>query len=134
LTVRDRGNEIASTVRFAPQPLTEEASMDRRRWIVMAALAMLGGITGEAAAAGEESARPKGEARAHADGKTGKVNINDASKAELMKLDGVGPGAADRIIAYRVAHGPFKRVQDLEKVDKLGKAVLDKNPGRLAVK
>lgn len=108
--------------------------MNRRRWIVTAALAMLCGIIGEAAAAGDESARAKGEARAHADGKSGKVNINDASKAELMKLEGVGPSAADRIIAYRVAHGPFKRVQDLEKVDKLGKVVLEKNPGRIAVR
>jgi competence protein ComEA len=108
--------------------------MDRRQWMVTAALAMLCGFVGEAAGAGDGSARGKGEVRGPADGKPVKVNINDASKAELMKLEGVGSGAADRIIAYRVAHGPFKRVQDLEKVDKFGKAVLEKNPGRIAVK
>lgn len=108
--------------------------MDRRQWMVTAALAMLCGFVGEAAAAGDGSARARGEGRAQADDKPAKVNINDASKAELMKLEGVGPSAADRIIAYRVAHGPFKRVQDLEKVDKLGKVVLEKNPGRIAVK
>lgn len=79
-----------------------------------------------------EKASPPHDAKAQAP--KGKVNLNEASKAELMKLEGVGAGAADRIIAYREAHGPFKRVQDLEKVDKVGKMVLEKNHGRLAVK
>jgi competence protein ComEA len=64
----------------------------------------------------------------------GKVNINAASRAQLMKLSGVGPGTADRIISYREAHGPFRRAQDLEKVEGVGKGVLEKNEGRIAVK
>jgi competence protein ComEA len=64
----------------------------------------------------------------------GKVNINEASRAQLMKLSGVGPGTADRIISYRQAHGPFRRAQDLEKVEGVGKGVLEKNEGRIAVK
>jgi len=64
----------------------------------------------------------------------GKVNINAASRAQLMKLSGVGPGTADRIISYRQAHGPFRRAQDLEKVEGVGKGVLEKNEGRIAVK
>jgi len=64
----------------------------------------------------------------------GKVNINEASRAQLMKLSGVGPGTADRIISYRQAHGPFRRTQDLEKVEGVGKGVLEKNEGRIAVK
>jgi competence ComEA-like helix-hairpin-helix protein len=40
-------------------------------------------------------------------------HFNDASKAELMKLDGVSAGVAQKIIAYREAHGPFKRAHDL---------------------
>ena len=63
-----------------------------------------------------------------------KVNINEASKAELMKLAGVGPGGAQKIIDYREAHGPFKKAQDLEKVDGVGKGVIEKNAGRIAVK
>jgi competence protein ComEA len=51
-----------------------------------------------------------------------------------MKLEGVGAGMAKKIIAWREAHGPFKRAQDLEKVPGVGKAVLDKNHGRIAVK
>ena len=64
----------------------------------------------------------------------GKVNINEASRAQLMKLSGVGPGTADRIISYRQAHGPFRRAQDLAKVEGVGKGVLEKNEGRIAVK
>ena len=57
-----------------------------------------------------------------------------AHARELMKLEGVGAGMAKKIIAWREAHGPFKRAQDLEKVPGVGKAVLDKNHGRIAVK
>jgi competence protein ComEA len=64
----------------------------------------------------------------------GKININEAGRAELMKLSGVGPGTADRIISYRQAHGPFRRVQDLGKVEGVGKDVIERNEGRIAVK
>jgi len=63
-----------------------------------------------------------------------KVNINVATQAELMKLEGVGAGAAKKIIAWREAHGPFKRLHDLEKVPGVGREVLGKNHGRIAVK
>lgn len=68
------------------------------------------------------------------DDKQSKVNINEASRTQLMKLSGVGPGTADRIISYRQAHGPFRKAQDLEKVEGVGKGVLEKNEGRIAVK
>lgn len=115
-------------------------AMTRRQWMRGAAVAAVCLVPGAAGAAPPDKpaqqdradgARAKGEGKG---AKVQKVNLNGASKAELMKLEGVGAGAAERIIAYRDAHGPFKRVQDLEKVDKVGKMVLDKNAGRLAVK
>jgi competence protein ComEA len=51
-----------------------------------------------------------------------------------MKLEGVGAAAARKIIAWREAHGPFKRLQDLEKVPGVGREVLEKNHRRIAVK
>ena len=75
----------------------------------------------------------KGEAK-EASSAEHKVNINEASQAELMKLEGVGAGAAKKIIAWREAHGPFKRLHDLEKVPGVGRDVLEKNHGRIAVK
>lgn len=63
-----------------------------------------------------------------------KVNINAATKAQLMTLEGVGPTSAKRIIEHREAHGPFKKPDDLAKVDGVGKAVVEKNAGRITVR
>ena len=63
-----------------------------------------------------------------------KVNINTASAKELQKLEGIGHAVAERIVHYREAHGPFKRLHDLEKVPGVGREVLEKNQGRIAVK
>ena len=111
-------------------------AMTRRQWMRGAAAVVACAIPGAVAAAPSDAPREKSGAMrdSKSQGKAQKVNLNEASKAELMKLEGVGAGAADRIIAYREAHGPFKRVQDLEKVEKVGKMVLEKNAGRLAVK
>jgi len=94
------------------------------RWMGVLAVAMWclgGGVT----AAEDKPAKVKVES---------KVNINEASKTELMKLAGVGAGSAQKIIEYRAAHGPFKKAQDLEKVDGIGKGVIEKNAGRITVK
>jgi competence protein ComEA len=44
------------------------------------------------------------------------VNINTATKKELMKLPGIGEVIAERIILYREDEGPFKTSDDLQKV------------------
>jgi competence protein ComEA len=113
--------------------------MQAMRWIGIAALGA-GCLCGGAAMAAEDKptkANQRAEAKGEApDAKVDvKVNINAASKTDLMKLDGIGAGAAQKIIAYRQANGPFKRPQDLAKVDGLAaKGVLEKNAGRITVK
>lgn len=113
--------------------------MDVMRWIgigVLGAACLCGGT----AVAGEEKpartpARTEAKADAKSDAADAKININAASKAELMKLEGVSAGAAQKIIAYRQANGPFKKVKDLAKVEGFAaKDVLEKNTGRIAVK
>lgn len=52
--------------------------------------------------------------------KSGKVNINIATVQELERLNGIGPAIAQRIIDYRQAHGPFKSIEDLKKVNGIG--------------
>lgn len=98
--------------------------MKTTRWLGALVLATCC-LSGGAVVADDKPAKAKTE---------GKVNINEASKAELMKLAGVGPGGAQKIIEYRDAHGPFKKTQDLEKVDGIGKGVVEKNAGRIVVK
>jgi competence protein ComEA len=51
---------------------------------------------------------------------TGVVNLNSGSKEELDRLPGVGPQAAERIIAHRQQH-PFKRPEELVRVKGFGK-------------
>lgn len=49
-----------------------------------------------------------------------RMDINTASKTELMELPGIGEKIADRIIAYRTAHGPFQSIEDLMNVEGIG--------------
>lgn len=48
------------------------------------------------------------------------LNINTASAVELETLPHIGPAMAQRIIAYREAHGPFERIEDLQEVEGIG--------------
>ena len=52
------------------------------------------------------------------------INLNTAASSELQRLPRIGPKMAVRIIAYREAHGPFRRVQDLVRVRGIGKKTL----------
>jgi len=54
----------------------------------------------------------------------GKVNVNTADVAELTKLPGIGDVLAARIVAYRVAHGPFRTLDDLVAVKGIGPSTL----------
>jgi competence ComEA-like helix-hairpin-helix protein len=42
-----------------------------------------------------------------------RINLNTASVAELMRLPFVGQAVAQRIVAYRHKHGPFKHPQEV---------------------
>ena len=63
---------------------------------------------------------------------TGVINLNTASAAQLDQLPGVGPKAAERIVAYR-QKTPFSRPEELVRVKGFGKKKLDKLKPHLAV-
>ena len=48
------------------------------------------------------------------------VNINQAASADLAHLPRVGTKLADRIVAHRAQHGPFRRIEDLMEVKGVG--------------
>ena len=53
------------------------------------------------------------------------VNINTASAEQLAVLPGIGESYAEKILAYREAHGPFRQVEDLLNVEGIGPARLE---------
>jgi competence protein ComEA len=59
-------------------------------------------------------------------GLSGKLNLNTATAAELERLPGVGPTKARRVLEFRGAHGPFRRVMDLRRVKGFGKKTVDR--------
>ena len=63
-----------------------------------------------------------------------KVNINTANVKELMKLSGVGRSVAERIVQYRDAHGPFKKPEELRKVEGVGAGLWERNRERIVVR
>ena len=63
-------------------------------------------VSGRAAGSGAKAAEESG----------GTVDINRASKEELVTLPGIGETRAESIIRYREAHGGFRTPEDIMKV------------------
>ena len=48
------------------------------------------------------------------------VNLNTATKEELIAVTGIGPARAQAILDYRAQHGAFKSVDELKDVKGIG--------------
>lgn len=66
------------------------------------------------------------KSNSHAKNENGKVNINKASKDQLMTLKGVGNSTADKIIEYRNKEGGFKKIEQLLEVSGIGESKFNK--------
>jgi len=62
-----------------------------------------------------------------------KVNINNASKEELMTLSGIGEVRAQSIIDYRNSSGPFKEIEDIRNVSGIKEGSFQKIKDRIRV-
>lgn len=54
------------------------------------------------------------------------VDLNSANQTQLEVVKGIGPVKAKAIVEYRTKNGPFKSVDDLQKVTGFGKASVGK--------
>jgi competence protein ComEA len=61
------------------------------------------------------------------------VNINTATKEELTTLQGIGEKRAQDIIDFRTKNGPFKSVDDLQKVPGIGPGTMKQIRSQLSV-
>lgn len=57
---------------------------------------------------------------------TARVDLNAATYNDLVKLPGIGPVMAKRILEFRATQGRFKRLQDLRKVKGIGAKTYEK--------
>ena len=57
---------------------------------------------------------------------THRVDLNRATRSELMAIPGIGPQLAERIVAHREGQGKFARVEDLNAVYGIGDATMNK--------
>lgn len=101
-------------------PSQEEVRQDPAEWLVKQGAA--GGVYAAQQGVGGDSS---------ADG--GKVDLNTASKEQLMTLSGIGEAKAASIIAYREEHGGFQKIEELMEVEGIKEGVFNKVRNQIRV-
>ncbi len=61
------------------------------------------------------------------------ININTASKEELMRLPGVGETKAQSVISYREKHGAFQNKEEIMQVDGIAEGTFEKMKDRISI-
>jgi len=64
----------------------------------------------------------------------GKININTADETELIKLPGIGPATAQKIIDYRKTNGSFKSIEEIKNVSGIGDKKFEQIKDKIKVK
>ena len=62
-----------------------------------------------------------------------KVDLNKATRDELMTLSGVGESKADAIIEYRESTGKFKKIEDLMNIPGIKEGVFNKIKEKISI-
>lgn len=74
----------------------------------------------------------EGEASLNGNGRNGLVNINTASKEELMTLPGIGGSKADAVIEYRLSDR-FNTIEDIKNVTGIKDGVFNQIKDKITV-
>src|SRR5262245_20893969 len=107
----------------APPPAVPDAPVPRRaQAVALLVLLAVTGLIGWRWYSDRYRARPTELQRdvAH------RIDLNRATRSELMQIPGVGPQLAERIVSHRDSRGQFARVEDLDAVHGIGGATLNK--------
>ncbi len=72
------------------------------------------------------SARPPRPGTDPADGKPARLDLNRAGPRELERLPGIGPVLAQRILVLREKVGRFRRLEELQSVQGIGSATIER--------
>lgn len=62
-----------------------------------------------------------------------KININTASKEELLSLNGIGETKAEAIIEYRTKNGKYNSIEDIKNVSGIGEAAFEKIKDQITI-
>ena len=65
---------------------------------------------------------------------TNQININTATQSELESLSGIGPVIAKAIIQYRLEHGPFEKIEDIQEVSGIGPVTFEKISANITIR
>jgi competence protein ComEA len=123
-------NGFRSNGRACHSPTAEEEPMDHRIPLAIAVLLLAAVLSATATAAVMSPGVTLTAAATVGD----KVNINTADVKALMSLEGVRRKVAEKIVEYRAAHGPFKKADELRKVEGVGESLFERNRQRIVVK
>lgn len=93
--------------------------------VALALLLSQPGPSGARAARATGALQPADESEASPAGGR-RIDINSAVAAELALLPGIGPALAERIIEDRERRGPFRRVEDLDRVKGIGPRIVER--------
>lgn len=67
------------------------------------------------------------------EGQKSKINLNTATKEELMTLSGIGEAKAEAIIRYRSEHGDFQSIEDIKKIEGIKDGIFNKVKDQITV-